>query len=149
MPGVARALILALSAPLAIGCSGGGGYACPAPESCGEIAEDRTIVEAEYRARLDRGQYSALTDAGRCSAALTARAVVECAADECAEICRLHPAVDTAECVELCAAARPRFETSIPAILDAAARTPGIATCDICPREAFGFCMEIFGCYSG
>ena len=126
-------------------------YECPRVEGCAPIGEARSATEAEFLARLDAALYDEALVVGDCSSTLALRALDECGLDVCTEICRLHPlgGEPTAACAVRCEATRPTYDEHLRAILGAAARTPGLGTCDLCPRAAFGFCAEVWACVEG
>jgi hypothetical protein len=134
---IASALILWLVAARAADTSGPAtaAFSCPAPTSCEALASSRTDVEAEWQRRLEAEAYDDLSAPSECSVALTERAVAECGADLCTEICRLDPCdTHTAETyVSLCEQERPDAEAHMHDILRNAAATPGFCGCDACP----------------
>jgi hypothetical protein len=66
-----------------------------------------------------------------------------CGVDACELLCELHPCTEGTACVEQC---RAFTDGEVVSMLEYAARTPGMCTCDICVDVPFTACAEIWQC---
>jgi hypothetical protein len=136
--------------------SGGSAATCDtAGLDCTALASKRAEVESEYTSELTQGHFDALPPIGACSQKVVRAqisAAGSCGLTRCGEICRLHPCSELpqATCEEKCAEqAMPLSEAQLDAILDGAALTPGVCSCDICDQGSFTFCQAMWACSQG
>ena len=125
-------------------------YKCEVPETCEALRARRVVVESEWSTLLDEQKYDELSDPGNCSARLALSELDRCDLDPCSEICRLHPApvLASESCAERCEQLKSELSVDLRGIVEAAAKTPGVPTCDICSQATFSFCAQMWGCMS-
>ena len=150
------ALVSCVVAVVACGRSAEPRVACPQPASdCADLLLQQADIEAVFAAGVAAEDAALADEAAQCEQLLIEVAVDKsCFANNCAELCRLHPCPgaggeDAGSCAARCddlLAAGTIDVVSLGQVLEKAGERPAFCTCRACTAPDDAFCTELFDC---